>query len=182
MNLNTENLYLFNTFFLDKEGKKYTRWIKVRKLVLSQKVTYQFLLLTLDFGEEQEDIPYWQKLMCYLFDEIILEITYSDTAYSQVKTQRIRNHDALKKAWNRLKATLSVDHKGIAIWNYFQQMDRLIENQDLLLDFVYRTSVYGVFLGAVENKNSFFGEDGSLEETFLEEEGLKYEVLIKKHR
>lgn len=180
MYINTSNIYLFNTFFLDKEGKKYTRWIKVRKLVLSQKVTYQFLLLTLDFGEEQEDIPYWQKLMCYLFDEIILEITYSDTAYSQVKTQRIRNHDALKKAWNRLKATLSVDHKGIAIWNYFQQMDQLIENQELLLDFVYRTSVYGVFLGAVENKNSFFGEDGSLEETSLEEEGLKYEVLIKK--
>ena len=173
------NIYSFVTFFINKK-RKYTRLIKVREFFLEKKVIFHFLALSYDFGINEQDISLFKKAITFLFNEIILEIEYYDTEYTKIKSQKIRNQDTLKENWNRLKAELLVENKGVCIEEYFQQIDEIINNTDLLLDFVYQHSVYGVFLKAKDNVQSIFYEDNTLKETSCIDTDLRYEILIKK--
>lgn len=176
---NSNNIYSFATFFINKK-KKYTRLVKIREFLLEKKVIFHFLALSYDFGIDEQNIPLFKKALSFLFSEIILEIEYYDTECVEIKSQKIRNQDVLKEDWSKLKAELLVENKGVCIEEYFQQIDEIINNNDLLLNFVYQPSVYGIFLEAKDNIKSVFYEDNTLKETSFIDTDLRYEILIKK--
>lgn len=173
------NIYSFTTFFI-KTGSKYIRNVRIREFFLEKKVIFHFLALNYNYGINEEDISLFKKAISFLFNKIILEIEYYDTECTEIKSQKVRNQDTLKENWNKLKTELLVENKGVCIEEYFQQIDKIINNTDLLLDFVYQHSVYGVFLKAKDNMQSIFYQDNTLKETSCIDTDLRYEILIKK--
>lgn len=173
-------LYSFKTFFTDKK-KKYVRLVKIKSYYTDKKEIYYFSALKYDFGKDEEDIPYFIKAITLLFNEIILEREYSDVDYLQIKNEIIKNQKQLKKKWDKLKAELIIDHKGVVIQNYFQQIDEITSNNKLLLNFIYQPSMYGVFLKAKNNTETIFLLDNILKEVYYTEENTRYEILIKKN-
>lgn len=173
-------LYSFKTFFTDKR-KKYVRLVKIKSYYTYKKEIYYFSTLKYDFGKDEEDIPYFIKAITMLFNEIILEREYSDVDCLQIKNEIIKNQKQLKKKWDKLKAELIIDHKGVIIQNYFQQIDEITNDNELLLNFIYHPSMYGVFLKAKNNAEAVFLPDNILKEVCYVEENIRYEILIKKN-
>ncbi|MFV0304803.1 MAG: hypothetical protein ACK5IC_04880 [Moheibacter sp.] len=129
----------------------YIRKVKIKYLgMIGENYVHQFLTL-----EDQMEGPFDTLLLRKLssiFDELLVQSDVQGTINS------VLNIPHLKKRFKEIKTKLKKNHGGSVLENYYLQIDKILANEELLIQFLSEKRMLGLVFNGLwkleENENT----------------------------
>lgn len=137
--------YRYETIVTEKHSEHYSeessvvRNLKVFHLgEIGENSYFQVICLKFSFSDEDRADIILLKKLSYLWDNIEILVNKDN------KIIRILNLNQLRLEWIVLKEKLSTDYQGDAVNSYFQMVDKLLENEEKICDFLNSYKMLGM--------------------------------------
>ena len=145
-----ETTYTKNTTSESVVTKQYIRKVAIAYLgQIKGKNFFQIFCTAIDFkGDHFQNIPFLRKIST-VFDEVLVTVNNNGII------EKINNIDALQLRWKNIKNILNVDNKGGEMLHYFKTIDKLINSQQMLINFLSEHKMYGLYFNAFWNTYKF---------------------------
>lgn len=156
-------IFQYSTEIYLEESKK--QIFNCRKLKISHlgkvegKHRFQIITLNIDVKNTEKRNTRLLKKISYLFDDVMVE------ADEILRIKKVINQSKLISRWKNLKLDLLNSYKGDAVEHYFKTIDNVLENEELLIEFLHEHKMFGLFFnGYVQNfpidKKIYYEETG----------------------
>lgn len=141
-----QRTYRFESIVRNKISAAYfqeTKYIRVIEIWFLRKIKeyfhYQLLTTDFNFSDEDQSNTIFIKKISYLFDEVEI------LADEEGNIIKVENLQTLRNRWREMMLTLSLDHKGYEIENYFGGISNILENEERLIRFFHEKNMFGMF-------------------------------------
>lgn len=150
--IETQKKYRLECFVIENHNtsyqreKSFVRNIEVYYLAKKEANNqFQILVTEFDFSNDDNAMGKLIKQLSYLFDELILTIDVDGNIVS------IDNLGFLRLRWVKIRTKLSSLHQGNAVENYFNQISKLLENEESLIEFLKEYNMFGLLFNGLWN-------------------------------